>query len=126
MTTMKGSSERPKMFFTCKKNAYECQNERDPHEKVEAAKDIVERLFPVLGRWRTDDVLAILDLALNGDIVQTVYGVSGVAGVHLLWGDKVDVDARDGIGWIRARLGLSGQLFFVDANGKCSITATAS
>ena len=104
------------------RNAYKCQNERDPHEEVEATKDIVERLLPVLGWWRTNDVCTIHYLALNGGIVQAVHGVSGVTGVHLLWGDEVDVDVRYSIGWICAGLGLSRQLPFLDTNGKRSIT----
>lgn len=104
------------------RHAYERQNERNPHEEVEATKDIIERLFPILGWWRTDDVSAILYLALNDGIVQAVHGVSGITGADLFWGDEVDVYARDGIGWIRASLGLSRQLFFLDTNRKGSIT----
>lgn len=128
MTTMRGHNEQPKtVFFTTpQENTYERQDERDPHEKVEATKDIVERLLPVLGRWRTDDVLAILGPALDGGIVQPMHGVRGVARVDLLRGDEVDVDARDGIGRIRARLGLSRQLLLVNAHRKRSIAATGT
>lgn len=107
--------------FDCEMR-YERQNERDPHEEVETTKDIVECLLPILSWWRTDDILAILYLALNGSIIQAVDRVSGVAGVHLFWGDEVDVDARDSIGWISADLGLSGRVLFLDMNGKRSIT----
>ena len=108
------------------RNAYEGQNKGDPHEEVETTKDVVERLLPVLGRWRTDDVLAILDLALNDGVLQAVHGVSGVTSIHLFWGDEVDVDARYSICWIRAGFGLSRQLLFLDTDGKRSITTKKS
>lgn len=38
---------------------YNCDDERNPHEEVEASKDVVECLQPVLGRRRTDDVFSI-------------------------------------------------------------------
>lgn len=50
----------PVCIFTC-----QCQNEGDPHEKVESPKDVVARLFPILTRRRADDVLPILGPALS-------------------------------------------------------------
>ncbi|KAG2029551.1 hypothetical protein BDR03DRAFT_987676 [Suillus americanus] len=35
------------------------QGERDPHEKIEATKNIIESFLPVDSRCRTDDILAI-------------------------------------------------------------------
>lgn len=104
------------------RNAYHRQNEGDPHKEVEATKDVVKCLLPVLCRRRTDGVLAILQPALNDGIVQAVGRVGGVAGVDLFWGDEVDIDARDSIGWIRASPGLGRQLPFIHPNGKGSIS----
>lgn len=39
---------------------YDCDDERNPHKKVETTEDIVERLEPVLGRRGTNDVFPIL------------------------------------------------------------------
>lgn len=38
---------------------YNRDDERNPHEEVEASKDVVERLQPVLGRRGANDVFSI-------------------------------------------------------------------
>jgi hypothetical protein len=35
------------------------QGEQDPHEKIEATKNIIESFLPVDSRCRTNDILAI-------------------------------------------------------------------
>ena len=40
-------------------------DERNPHEEVEASKDIVERLQPILGRRGADNVFAVFQSAFD-------------------------------------------------------------
>ena len=38
---------------------YKCDDEGDPHEEVEPSKDVVERLEPVFGGRRANDVFTV-------------------------------------------------------------------
>lgn len=63
---------------------HDSQEERDPHEKIEATKNIIKGFLPVDGGWRTDDILAITLPATNSGKLQTDCGMTGIPGVYFV------------------------------------------
>ena len=51
-------------------DTYNGENEGNPHQEVEASKHVVKGFLPVVSRWRGDDVLPQLRLALDGGRVK--------------------------------------------------------
>jgi hypothetical protein len=65
-------------------STHDGQDERNPHEKIEATKNIIKSLLPVDSRWRTNDILAITLPATNSGKLQTDCGVSGIPGIYFV------------------------------------------
>ncbi|KAG2747621.1 hypothetical protein P692DRAFT_20819615 [Suillus brevipes Sb2] len=71
-------------------------NKRDPHEEIEASRDIVKDLLPVLGRGWADDILAVQvgpSESLNCRLFEANSRMVRVTSVHLICADKMNVDA---------------------------------
>ena len=83
----------------------DCDNECDPHKKIEASEYVVENLLPVLSLWGGYNILPkSVRQASDSRRFKTNSGGGGEPLVDQINGDGMDVDLTDSICLVRSCL----------------------
>lgn len=102
---------------------YDCNNEGNPHEKIETPEDIVDGLKPVLSGRGANDVFTIFQSAFDGSGLEADGGTARVPNIDVIHRDKVNIDGSNGVRGVNGFLGLGIACnLFVDADRKSAVS----